>query len=52
MYKDDEHIFEGAVLEEHILHKVSLENLLDRRLDMERYCEYTDLKGNVHPLIF
>jgi hypothetical protein len=41
MFKD-EYIFEWEVPEKYIVHKVSVQTLLERGLKMERYCEYSN----------
>jgi len=41
MFKD-EYIFVWEIPEEYIVHKVSVQTLLERGLNMERYCEYSN----------
>lgn len=48
MFKD-EYIFEWEVLEKYIVHKVSVQTLLERRLSIERYCEYSNNKRQLPP---
>lgn len=38
----NEYIFEWEIPEEYIVHKVSVQTLLERGLNMERYCEYSN----------
>jgi len=48
MFKD-EYIFEWEVPEKYIVHKVSVQTLLERGLSMERYCKYSNNKRQLPP---
>jgi len=48
MFKD-EYIFEWEVLEKYIVYEVLVQTLLERRLNMERYCKYSNNKRQLLP---
>src|SRR5277367_6570554 len=48
MFKD-EYIFEWEVPEKYIIHKVLVQTLLERRLNMDRYCEYFNNRKQLPP---
>jgi hypothetical protein len=48
MFKN-EYIFEWEIPEKYIVHKVSVQTLLERGLNMERYCDYSNDKRQLPP---
>lgn len=48
----DEYIFEWEVLEKYIVHEVLIQTLLEHRLNMEHYCEYSNNKRQLLPAYF